>query len=400
MRILWIPGNGAIYNADNKYNGGGWTGALAQELMTRVPDLELGMAIPWKCYFEDVKDGVKIYGIPPIKHGFICYQRKLKRQVEVLQNIVEDFRPDLIHVFGSEHTGGMVATVTDIPVVLHLQGILNFLKESWLPQNMSWEKYYFWNPRQWFEKRNLLRACETEQRILSACRYLMGRTEMDKRVSRILSPNSTYYYCSEMLRPEIYNSDNVWNFHARVHHVIVSVISSPLYKGSDILLRIANVLKIIMNIDFEWRVYGVYNLSEGERLSGIVANDVNVNICGIVNASQLREILMDSDVFVHPSYIDNSPNTVCEAQLIGVPVVANYVGGIPSLISNMVDGILIPPSDIYMAASYISELLIDRDIACRLGSAGRKTALCRHNPKVIVENVLDIYKKMISYDIQ
>ena len=58
MRILWFTGNGAIYSNTNKYNGGGWVGALANELVKYCPNIELGMAIPWKYKFKDEKEGV------------------------------------------------------------------------------------------------------------------------------------------------------------------------------------------------------------------------------------------------------------------------------------------------------------------------------------------------------
>jgi len=396
MRVLWFPGNGAIYAADNKYNGGGWTGALARELMTKHPEIELGMAIPWHSALKDDMNGVAIYGIPTIKHAVVNYQKKLDSQIEIIRRIVEDFQPDLIHVFGSEHTGGMVATVTDIPVVLHLQGILNFLGGAWLPQNLSWEKYIMMHPMRLREKMGLERGCRTEMQILQSCHHFMGRTEMDRRVSSILSPGSKYYYCSEMLRPVIYGSDKLWSYHQRNKRVITSVISSPIYKGGDVVLRAAKVLKECLRLDFEWRVYGVKNMKVWERLCGIKTTDVNVTVCGVVNAEGLVEAISDSDVFVHPSYIENSPNTVCEAQVLGIPVIANDVGGTSSLITHQETGILLPANDPYMTASYVVELCSDEAKAKRIGEGGRTVALKRHHPDSIVKDVLNIYKRIIG----
>ena len=396
MRVLWFPGNGAIYVADNKYNGGGWTGALAHELLAKHPEIELGMAIPWHSSIKDEKYGVTIYGIPTIKHAIINFQRKLNRQIEVMKSIVDDFHPDVIHIFGSEHTGGMVATITDVPVVLHLQGILNFLQGAWLPYNLSWEKYIMMQPIQFREKKGLTRGCKTEIRILQSCRFLMGRTEMDRRVSTILSPDSIYFYCSEMLRPDIYSSTKIWSYHHRNKRVITSVISSPIYKGGDVILKAAKVLKEFLHFNFEWRVYGVKDMKVWERLSHIKACSVNVVICGVVNADGLVEAITDSDVFVHPSYIENSPNTVCEAQVLGIPVIANDVGGTSSLIKHQESGILLPPNNPYMTASYIAELCTNEAMAKRIGERGRTIALKRHHPNSIVNDVLNVYKEITT----
>lgn len=397
MRVLWFPGNGASYANTNKYNGGGWTSALACELIRRHPDIQLGMAIPWNKTFKDKRAETVFYGIPPIRHGIIGYDKKLRMQLEVMNHVLEDFRPDVIHVFGSEHTGGMVSAITDIPVVLHLQGIMIFLGGAWLPQNLSWGKFISWHPRKWFQREGIRRACRTEREIFRHCRYYMGRTEMDKRVSAILSPRSTYFYCSEMLRPAIYHSEKVWQPHAgRRKKKIVSIISSPVYKGGDVILRAAGILKNMVGFDFEWQVYGVDGMRDWERLTHIHADDVGVKCCGVITAEELVDCIMEADVCVHPSYIENSPNTVCEAQLLGIPVIANYVGGTPSLIRHGEDGILLPANDVFQTASYVMELCGDTALAERIGSAGRRTALLRHAPKTIVNDVLTVYQTILS----
>ncbi len=398
MRVLWFPGNGANYANTNKYNGGGWTSALANALKAQ-PRLELGMAIPWQKYFKEEQDGVMFYGIPKIKYGIVGYDRKLNRQVRIMKSIVDDFQPDIIHVFGSEHTGGMVATVTDKPVVLHIQGILNYCREAWLPYNLSWDKFIRWHPKVWFAKKGIDRACNTELKILYACSYYMGRTSMDRHVVSILSPDSQYFYCSEMLRPSIYNSSRIWYPHTqRQTKKIISIISPPLYKGGDVILRAAKILKSYSDIKFVWCVYGVNDMSDWENLTDISHNQVDVEIGGVVTAEQLIDVIMDADVFVHPSYIENSPNTVCEAQLLGIPVIANYVGGIPSLIESGVTGILLPPNDVYQTALAIIDLCKDADRAVALSKNAREAALKRHNPANIVSEVLKTYNTILEND--
>lgn len=398
LRVLWFPGNGANYSNTNKYNGGGWTSALVAALKTQS-NIKLGLVIPWNKYFKEEKDGIIFYGLPAIRHSFIAYERKLNSQVAKMKFIVNDFSPDIIHIFGSEHTGGMVSTITDVPVVLHLQGILNYLKEAWLPYNLSWGKLFSWNPRKLVERKWLLKACETEQNILQSCNNYMGRTEMDYRVISLLSPNSQYYYCSEMLRPLIYNSKKIWYPHLlRKKKIIVSIISSPLYKGGDIILRAANVLKKNTKMEFEWHVFGIHEMKDWNRLTGINPDDVNVKIGGVLTAEQLIDKVTDADVYVHPSYIENSPNTVCEAQLLGAPVIANNVGGISTLINNNETGILVPANDIYQTASHILELCENTEKAEELGEKARNSALKRHNPADIVSRVLEIYKQIVRND--
>ena len=162
-------------------------------------------------------------------------------------------------------------------------------------------------------------------------------------------------------------------------------------KGGDVILRTAKILKEDIAADFEWKVYGVKDMKVWEKLCGIKAKDVNICICGIINAVGLVDAVTDADVFVHPSYIENSPNTVCEAQVLGIPVIANHVGGVSSLIKHMENGILLPANDPYMSASYVSDIFSDKNLATRIGTEGRKVAINRHNPNTIVNDVMNVY---------
>ena len=132
------------------------------------------------------------------------------------------------------------------------------------------------------------------------------------------------------------------------------------------------------------------------RLTDIKLNEVNVSVRGVIDAKQLVDVVMSADVFVHPSYIENSPNTVCEAQVLGIPVIATNVGGVSSLITDMEDAILVPSHDIYMIAAKLKLLLENVELSMSLGEKGRKRALLRHSPKVIVNNILDIYNKLVK----
>jgi len=398
MRVLWFPGNEVIYRNENNYHGGGWTKTLAAELLSCHPDIELGMVIPWSKVMYKKKGNVHFYGLPQIRYSIWRYTHRLSKRLSLMKNIVEDFKPDIIHVFGSEHIGGLVSEVTTKPVVLHIQGVLCFCKEAWLPYNLSWGKYISMCPKQWLGKMSLDKACKNELLIFKTCHHYMGRTDFDQRIIDILSPGSSYYFCNEMLRDNIYNSKSSWNHHECNHKIIISIISGAVYKGGDVILRTAKILKEVIGMDFEWKVCGVDNLKTCENLTGIKAQDVNVTPLGGVDENQLIINVLAADVFVHPSYIENSPNTVCEAQLLGIPVIACHVGGIGSLISNGKDGILIPANDIFMMASHICQILANKNLALSIGAAGRLRALARHNPETIVNDVIGIYQNIIKQE--
>jgi glycosyltransferase involved in cell wall biosynthesis len=109
--------------------------------------------------------------------------------------------------------------------------------------------------------------------------------------------------------------------------------------------------------------------------------------------------LLSANVFVHPSYIDNSPNSVCEAQITGVPVIACNVGGISSLIKNNETGLLVPSNDPYSLAYKIKELCVSKLKAEKISKKAVIVATKRHNSKSILLNLVSIYNKLYANQI-
>lgn len=78
--------------------------------------------------------------------------------------------------------------------------------------------------------------------------------------------------------------------------------------------------------------------------------DNSIEFLGILSEDELKNTLLSSDIYVHTAYIDNSPNALCEAMILGLPCIASYVGGISSLMKNGESGILVPVNEPYYLA--------------------------------------------------
>ena len=99
------------------------------------------------------------------------------------------------------------------------------------------------------------------------------------------------------------------------------------------------------------------------------------------------------DVFVHPSLRDGMPNAVLEAMACGRPVVGSTAGGIPDLVRDGVEGLLVPPGDATALASAVQELLDDPARAGRLGEAARLRAQRDFTPEAETRRYASVYRQ-------
>jgi glycosyltransferase involved in cell wall biosynthesis len=103
----------------------------------------------------------------------------------------------------------------------------------------------------------------------------------------------------------------------------------------------------------------------------------HVRFCGHVD--DVENILPGLDLFVLPSNYECSPVALLEAMAVGLPLVANRVGGIPEMVENDVNGLLISPASSSELAAAVNVLLADEGLRDRLGRAARATACSRFN---------------------
>lgn len=407
MRILWFSVTPSLFNPhSNGHNGGGWIASLEQ-IIRKNNNIELGVAFNFPdSGFKYENDGVSYFPIPTRKRSMtsrLFGKENNRKNIAKYLQIIEDFKPDLIQIFGSENDFGAICKHTNIPVVIHMQGCIPPYHNALFPVGMKKSDFFFKKGLSLSyriiglrSEKSFRKRAEMEIDTIQSCRYFMGRTEWDKSLVDLFNPNATYFHCEEALRDSFINSNKQWNFSNDKKKTIVSVISRPWYKGCDLILKTAALLKRFTDIDFEWRVYGIPEMKFYESVYGIKAKDVNVYPMGTATKEELVEALCSSSCYVHTSYIDNSPNSICEAQIIGVPVLTTNVGGISSIVSNGVDGILFPANAPYTAASLIKRVTEDKYLAETLSYNAIKKAKERHNPSIIGNRLIEIYETIIN----
>jgi glycosyltransferase involved in cell wall biosynthesis len=127
--------------------------------------------------------------------------------------------------------------------------------------------------------------------------------------------------------------------------------------------------------------------SEAQRLG--VADHVDLR--GWVGAQEREALLTRADIFALPSRNEGLPMSVLEAMARGLPVIATPVGGVPELIEDGVNGLLVPPADPDALARAILKLADDQEGRAALGRAARETILARHSAAVALPALEHVY---------
>lgn len=415
MKILWLTETPSKYKPEEfGYNGRGWIASL-QSLLENCTEIDqLGIVFPHSTDTERLTDNKSTYY--PIKKvmpgNFISWiisnwKNKIEHQEEIdpLKAILEDFQPDVIHIFGTESWLCHVVEMTDKPCVVHLQGLLLPCLNAYIPIGIS--KYdlmkYNWiefikGKSLWHNKRVYAKKSEREYQFFKEISFFMGRTIWDKSISGFLSSKSTYFHVDEVLRDKFYLAFP-WRYNKKSRVLITSTLSDTLYKGLDLVIKTATLL-VKEQFEFEWRIIGVKNDSKSALLLKKIFHSeyssLNINLLGIRNTDEIIDLLSETSLYIHTSYIDNSPNSLCEAQLMGVPVIATNVGGVSSLIEDGKDGFLVPANDPYFLASRIVQLSNDQVLMKNISVCTREKAQKRHSQENILNQLLNTYKYLAN----
>ncbi|MBE9467747.1 MAG: glycosyltransferase [Bacteroidetes bacterium] len=414
MKVLWFSNTPSLAQKKlkNVTTGGGWIESLEKNIK-KDKNIQLAVAYHW-----GNKSPKKISYNDTTYYTFPAKSTRIKNlvnnvffRIEPLSNInyylevIKDFKPDIIQIFGTERDFGLIISKINIPVVIHIQGNLTAClfeyfsgfskKDLFLSSNI----YKYLTGNSFFHSFiKMKKMAKRERAIFKSCNYFMGRTDWDRRLTYLFSKTSQYFHCDELLRDNFYNES--WSKKRTKKFILTSTMFGSVYKGIETIVDSIALLNNYTNIDFEWRIAGI---SPNNNLIKILKKSARrcesfkkINFLGELTPNYLIEELKKSDIFVHPSHIDNSPNSVCEAMIIGMPIISSCTGGIPSLINNKEEGILIKDGDPYSLAGSIIELFKDENYACFLGKNARKRALIRHNPNKITKTINEIYLKIIG----
>ncbi len=414
MNILWIT-NAPFPEVSEKlkldYFVKGWVYSSAYELINRFEEINLGVASIYN------GNDLKHLEIGNIKH-FLVPQKARKNAVNPKNDIFwiqikKQFNPDIVHIHGSEYpySFSFIRACGAENVVVSIQGLISVIGRYYLGGICKTElirkitfRDIIRNDTLFSQHKKLGIRGKYENLLLQNIRHVIGRTTWDKDHVWAINPNANYHFCNETLRSAFYNRN--WNINnCERYRIFISQAYYPL-KGFHQLL---NALKIVFKFFPKTKIYVAgnnYFINRGIKINGYgkyintIINkyylNYDIKFTGILDEEAMCEQYLNSHLFISPSAIENSSNSIGEAQLLGVPCIASYVGGTPDLINHGETGLLYRYEEVEMLAASICKIFSNDKLSVQISENSRMIASKRHNKEANAFALFNIYSKIIS----
>ena len=98
-----------------------------------------------------------------------------------------------------------------------------------------------------------------------------------------------------------------------------------------------------------------------------------IEVCPVVAADRMQELYAEHDIFLFPSLVEGLPLVLLEAMATGMPVITTEACGMPDVVENDFNGLLIPPANAAAMEEGILRLARSVELRQRLGEAARET---------------------------
>ena len=377
MRILWLcnimlPAVAKQLGVEAS-NKEGWLSGLAETVLENggQSGIELAVAAPMPENLtgsgEEILSGeVKREGKAALKfYGFYekmtCPEKYDAALEGRMQKILADFKPDLVHCFGTEYPHTLAMSKVFEPkggLLISIQGICTAYAEAYYA-NLPEKVIRSATLRDILKRDSLKKQREKfvlrgkqERAALELAGTIAGRTKFDEFYAKRWNLKARYATLHETLRPEFY--EGVWSEENCIpHSIFVSQGDYPL-KGLHYMLEALPLIEK-QYPDVKLYVAGNSLLRQGSLLNRMKISaygkylqqlicrgnlEEKVVFLGRLSGEQMKEQYLKSNLFVCCSAIENSPNSLGEAMLLGVPCISADVGGISSVFEGGKDGFL------------------------------------------------------------
>ena len=168
---------------------------------------------------------------------------------------------------------------------------------------------------------------------------------------------------------------------AKGQHILIEAIDRLVREGRNIKLRV------------------VGDGPDRESLESLAAcRNMNGHVVfeGAINQDKIRDLYSKADAFALASFAEGIPVVLMEAMAMEIPCVTTFITGIPELIRDGVDGLLVPPSDDEALSRVIARLMDDAELRKTIGVNGRKRVIEKFDLEQNTSRLADIFRRRLG----
>ena len=280
--------------------------------------------------------------------------------------------------------------------MVSVQGLVSELAKVYTRKIPFTEQFLYGGNCLWKAKCEFYKRGINEKVVLKDAYNIIGRTAWDRNCVKRLNPNCRYFYCSETLRKPFY--EGKWDIRKIERNSIYISQANYSIKGFHVFLK---AFKEVIRTVPDAHVYVAGDrsfLQTGDAYGNYINKLIkrykvkdNIKFLGVLPAEKVKEKLLGVHLAVMPSLLENSPNSMGEAMLLGTPVVAADVGGIPSMAGSGEEALLYSAHSAKQLAECIRYIFINDRLALALSANGRRRAKKLYDRAANLGNLLKIY---------
>lgn len=344
------------------------------------------------------------------------YNWDKKSNIQQWEYVKNDFKPDIIQLWGTEfpHALTAITVMNNVPSIIYVQGIksaigryyLGCMTDSELRSSWTWKSFFFRKGLK-NKQKEFLAHKKIELSIYQQADYVIGENSWCEANSLLLNPK-IQYKVSHLPIDQIF-FDYRWTLEGMKPHTIFCNASGYPVKGTHVLLKAVAIVKrkypdVVLYVPGmqEWATMDFK--AKAESYSSFLHKQIvklnledNVKFLGMVSHKEMACHIQNANVYVMSSCIENHSSSLIEAMCVGAPCISSVVGGVQDLVMHGVNGMLYRYEEHALLALYIMELFENKN-KCQMMSDNAVAITSTSRKQMSVYDELDTIYQEIKKD--
>lgn len=405
MKILWFTSSKLPVN--ELQGSGTWVTGMLELIQNYCPETTITIVTKGSVQDKWKED------TPWCQQWVIPIKRKInKKEVEVVSEIIDLEKPDLIHIWGTEDIWGLLPfdeICPHIPRLLDMQGVVSSVADGFYADLSFYERLKCWSFKEMikpssslaFMKRNFQRWIGKEEYIIKHSKNISCQSDWVSGYIKRINDSANLYTTGIALRNAFYKSKK-WDHKSNSPFVLFStaINSQPLkglytlYKAFGIVHKAHPESKLVLAGPVQTGIRKGGFCKQLDRYARRHGFYDAVKYLGTLSPEDLVSQYLGCNVFVNPSFVESYSMVVAEAMYLGVPTVASYTGAMGELGPD--DSVLyFPKGDYTMCAHQIMKILDNRKLAEEMSKKSIMIGQMRQSKETIAKHQVEIYSDIL-----